>query len=169
MWMRGHSGCGTLQDLANCSLIHSAGPLREISLYSLGPHTYYLLYAEVFIGGAISLHSPIIGSSTAMLNDGNDLYVASLCVAASLVMVWKLRRTRNRARLPPGPKGLPILGNVLDFPKDVPLWQTFTSLARKHGMYLFPSGFPRYLTEWSIRRHGCTISEVVDNRRGCPE
>ena len=35
---------------------------------------------------------------------------------------------------PPGPKGYPILGNVLDLPMNAPMWENFGSLAKDHGM-----------------------------------
>jgi len=34
---------------------------------------------------------------------------------------------------PPGPKGYPILGNVLDLTTTVPIWEDITSLANHHG------------------------------------
>ena len=36
---------------------------------------------------------------------------------------------------PPGPKGYPILGNVLDLPMNVPMWENFVSLAKDHGTH----------------------------------
>jgi len=55
-----------------------------------------------------------------------------LAIAASLVLV---RRRRRNARLsyPPGPKGYPLIGNVLDIPQDVPLWKALMSVAAKHS------------------------------------
>ena len=34
---------------------------------------------------------------------------------------------------PPGPKGYPILGNVLDLTTTVPIWEDVTSLANSYG------------------------------------
>ena len=34
---------------------------------------------------------------------------------------------------PPGPKSWPILGNALDLPMGVPVWENFASLANNHG------------------------------------
>jgi len=34
---------------------------------------------------------------------------------------------------PPGPKGYPILGNVLDLTMSVPIWEGITSLANRYG------------------------------------
>jgi len=35
---------------------------------------------------------------------------------------------------PPGPKGYPILGNVLDLSMNIPMWENFGSLAKDHSM-----------------------------------
>ncbi|KAJ7600311.1 cytochrome P450 [Mycena floridula] len=38
----------------------------------------------------------------------------------------------RKAPLPPGPRGLPVLGNILDFPRSR-LWVKFTELGKKYG------------------------------------
>ena len=52
------------------------------------------------------------------------------------VLVLALVRKRKKPTLPypPGPKGYPILGNVLDLTMGVPLWEDITSLANRYGM-----------------------------------
>ena len=51
------------------------------------------------------------------------------------VLVLVIARTRKKSTLPypPGPKGYPILGNVLDLPKNIPTCEIFQSLANDHG------------------------------------
>ena len=46
--------------------------------------------------------------------------------------------------LPPGPKGLPLIGNMLDMPKEHE-WVTFTEWKRKYGRLDTVAGF-RFLT-----------------------
>ena len=48
-----------------------------------------------------------------------------------LAFFWK--RKKSSLPYPPGPKGYPILGNVLDLTKGVPLWEDVTSLANRYG------------------------------------
>ena len=43
------------------------------------------------------------------------------------------KRKKPTLSYPPGPKGYPILGNVLDLPMNVPIWESLTSLTRHYG------------------------------------
>ena len=51
------------------------------------------------------------------------------------IFILILVRGRNKPTLPypPGPKSYPILGNALDLPMSVPIWENFVSLANNHG------------------------------------
>ena len=48
------------------------------------------------------------------------------------ILVLVRKRKRSTLPHPPGPKGYPILGNVLDLTKGVPLWEDITSLANRY-------------------------------------
>ncbi|KAK0450589.1 cytochrome P450 [Desarmillaria tabescens] len=52
---------------------------------------------------------------------------------ASLVFLWRLfRRTRRNTPFPPGPIGLPFVGNLLDMPAEKE-WLTFAKWGEKYG------------------------------------
>jgi hypothetical protein len=52
---------------------------------------------------------------------------------------WLRERSKSVLPRPPGPKGYPLIGNLLDFPTDTPLWEGLASMAKQHGRIL-PSG-----------------------------
>ena len=68
-----------------------------------------------------------------------DVRIVALALGCLLVAHWLLRsmswnaRTRGRP-LPPGPRGLPILGNVLDMPQSK-AWYGFRDLSSLYGEY----------------------------------
>ncbi|KAK0234240.1 cytochrome P450 [Armillaria fumosa] len=56
-----------------------------------------------------------------------------LVVIIALVSIWALfRRNRNNAPLPPGPRGLPLVGNLIDMPSDKE-WFTFARWGKEYG------------------------------------
>ncbi|KAK7041957.1 hypothetical protein VNI00_008939 [Paramarasmius palmivorus] len=57
--------------------------------------------------------------------------VFGLVVVAGTV-AWKLRLSRAPAPLPPGPKGLPVVGNIFDLPRSQP-WLTYSKWAKEYG------------------------------------
>ena len=60
-----------------------------------------------------------------------------------LVVVKEIvsRRSRNPRRLPlpPGPKGLPLLGNIFDLPQTIP-WVGYDKLCQEYGKYIIALG-----------------------------
>lgn len=59
---------------------------------------------------------------------------AALCLAlVGIVFVLDRFLKSRRSRLPPGPKGLPILGNIFDISGGHE-WHTYTKWGREYGM-----------------------------------
>jgi hypothetical protein len=59
-----------------------------------------------------------------------------------LVTLWAIRDHRRRGGLPypPGPRPLPIIGNLLDIPKEFS-WLAYARLSEKYGTVLFLEAF----------------------------
>ena len=57
-----------------------------------------------------------------------------LAILFFLYLLVNFRDRRRRARLlyPPGPPPWPIIGNLLDFPKDMH-WTAYTDMSKKYG------------------------------------
>ena len=58
------------------------------------------------------------------------------CLAISLffylLVSFRDRRRRGGLNYPPGPPSWPIIGNLLDFPKDTP-WSVYADMSKKYG------------------------------------
>lgn len=64
-------------------------------------------------------------SDTRIFIDGGLLLLA-------VFLISRVAKRKYPAPLPPGPKGYPIIGNMLDMPASYP-WRTFTEWGTKFG------------------------------------
>jgi hypothetical protein len=82
------------------------------------------------------------------LSNFPTLLVASGGLLAALVVIAVVAPKKRNPRglpLPPGPKGLPIIGNTLqipDFAKHP--WEVYAALCKEYGMYLVNKSLLRY-------------------------
>ena len=71
-----------------------------------------------------------------------ELWFVALLTGIALTLGYLYRKpSKSRAHacrlpLPPGPRGLPIIGNLLDVPNDRP-WLGYRKLADKYGAETF--------------------------------
>ncbi|KAH6919286.1 cytochrome P450 98A3 [Coprinopsis sp. MPI-PUGE-AT-0042] len=56
---------------------------------------------------------------------------ASFIISAYLFQATRTKKS-SRLPLPPGPKGFPLIGNLLDIPQDKP-WETYSKWAKEYG------------------------------------
>ena len=59
-----------------------------------------------------------------------DCFAVSLSLY--LLVVFRDHRRRGGLPYPPGPPRLPIIGNLLDVPKDAP-WSAYADMSKKYG------------------------------------
>lgn len=76
----------------------------------------------------------ILQDSAAMFLTPADYPIAYLWTA--LVLIWILVLRSRRPNYPPGPKGLPLIGNLLDVPTDY-AWRTYNDIAEKYSASSF--------------------------------
>lgn len=55
-----------------------------------------------------------------------------LTIGFVLILTWTVRLWAKRKRLPPGPRGLPLIGNIFQMPSEKE-WLYYTSLGHVYG------------------------------------
>jgi len=74
-----------------------------------------------------------------MSNNTEILSRLAIPIGAAVALIALTRYIVSRGSLgksklpyPPGPKALPLIGNALDFPRNVPVWEGFSQMAEKY-------------------------------------
>lgn len=69
-----------------------------------------------------------------VVNDHTYLSLTSLILGCAALV--RLARWRSPSNLPPGPKGYPLIGNLLDLPPSH-VWEKFGQLGNQYGTFSF--------------------------------
>jgi hypothetical protein len=79
----------------------------------------------------------------------SSLDILLLVFLAAAFLAIRTYQRRGRLPYPPGPRPLPLVGNLFDIPKEFS-WLSYAQLSKKHGMVYF--GGRATLTEKNGRR-----------------
>lgn len=113
-------------------LLHHISTLRFFAFYLLASFpTSFLSSANrrSSIMDTLTSFASSLPSSISAL-DSNTIAKASFALVLSATLYRIAKAPRN---LPPGPRGWPIIGNLLDVPLDVDFWKTFREWGRRYG------------------------------------
>ena len=97
---------------------------------------------KAFGGRRSSSNTEPLPRFAVMWNDSGYTSLVVPLLIAFPVWHWLRKRSNNAPPYPPGPRAYPLIGNALDFPVSIPLWEGFAKLARQYGMVLLLMVFP---------------------------
>ncbi|KAF8999671.1 cytochrome P450 [Cyathus striatus] len=89
------------------------------------------------------------------------LYGVEFGIAISAVKAYSYLRSRTLAPLPPGPKGLPLIGNIADLPKSK-LWETFSQWGDIYGGMVYIGAFGKSMI---ILNDPAIAVDLLDEKR----
>ena len=71
-----------------------------------------------------------------MWSDSGYISLALPVLVAFPLWYWVKKSSKNVLPYPPGPKPYPLIGNLLDFPLNIPPWEGLKEMAEQHGQSL---------------------------------
>ncbi|KAJ7909964.1 cytochrome P450 [Mycena leptocephala] len=91
----------------------------------------------------------------------SSIFVTPIVIAGVIaVLAWRWRFWRSPNPLPPGPPGLPIIGNALQLPLERQ-WVTFTDWAKTYGEIVHVSAFGQSVI---ILNSPAAVSDLLERR-----
>ena len=91
------------------------------------------------------------------------LLILCLTIPVYLLFLFQYRKTIKKLLLPPGPRGLPIIGNLHQLDNSA-LYQHLWQLSKKYGLDL---AFSPYNNYWKEIRKTCVIHVLSSRRVSC--
>ncbi|KAF9067426.1 cytochrome P450 [Rhodocollybia butyracea] len=88
--------------------------------------------------------------------------LSALFLASCLYVLHQIRSKRNR-QLPPGPKGWPILGNILELREDLPVWKIFDKMKNEYGPIVYLNFAGQNVVVLNTKE---AANELLDRRSG---
>ncbi|KAI0066945.1 cytochrome P450 [Artomyces pyxidatus] len=108
-----------------------------------------------------SVYDHLVVSYPAVLSfvkDHRNGLIAGIAVAFTVLLVQRYL-TGNRRKLPPGPPGLPIIGNALALRKS--MWLQFTEWKHKYGDVIYLTALGQPIIVLNTQK---AVSELMDRR-----
>ena len=75
-------------------------------------------------------------------------FLVLMCSLAAFLAIRDYQR-RQGLPYPPGPRPFPLIGNLLDIPKEFS-WLSYTQFSKKHGMFYFAVLRGRLTEGWQV-------------------
>jgi hypothetical protein len=87
-------------------------------------------------------------------------FLLLLLVLPPLFWVWRQWVKRSRLPYPPGPPGLPLLGNLLDVPTQY-MWTTFADWSKNYGDIVHVEVFGQHIVVLNTME---IVKDLLDSR-----
>jgi len=113
----------------------------------------------------------MLGGTTILSNLAVPLGVAAFLIPLARYLRSRDSLTKSKFPYPPGPKGLPLIGNLLNLPRDIPVWEGFSQMAEAYGTQVVPTIRPRTQVLMTDRSHrdGYPLPQRIWNSYGGSE
>lgn len=78
--------------------------------------------------------TPVFSSMFSAASASQAAYGLALLLFSAIAFTWFRQKSPSKYPFPPGPRGLPLLGNILDVP-SMPTWGAYRKWSDVYGMF----------------------------------